>query len=82
MTIEEIKKLAPKDIRASSDSKTLKQARIKYLGRKGKLTQVLRSLKDLPVEKRREIGPQAQQLKKKLEEKIDKKQKKLSAPWR
>ncbi len=78
MTIEEIKKLAPKDIRASSDSKTLKQARIKYLGRKGKLTQVLRSLKDLPVEKRREIGPQAQQLKKKLEEKIDKKQKKLS----
>ena len=76
--IEEIKKLALKDTEKAKDLQDLEAIRIKYLGRKGELTKILRSLKDLPIEKRRQVGPQAQQLKKELEEKIDEKQNKLS----
>ena len=71
--IEEVKKTAIEEIEASTDSKNLEAIKIKYLGRKGELTKILRSLKDLPIEKRRQIGPLAQQLKKELEEKIKQK---------
>lgn len=44
---------------------------VKYLGRKaGKLTDVLRNLKNVPVVERKEIGPAANQLKLTIEEKI------------
>jgi phenylalanyl-tRNA synthetase alpha chain len=75
--IDQIKKLVLKDIEESSDLKNLEKLRIKYLGRKGELTKILRSLKDLLIEERRQIGPQAQQFKKELEEKIKEKYSKL-----
>lgn len=77
--IEEIKKSAFKEIETLIDLKNLEAVRIKYLGRKGELTEVLRSLKDLSLGERRKIGPLAQKLKIELEEKINKKQKELSA---
>ncbi|MFA5134071.1 MAG: phenylalanine--tRNA ligase subunit alpha [Patescibacteria group bacterium] len=61
--IGEIKKLALELIEKAKDSKELENLEIKFLGRKGELTQVLRSLKDLAIEERREIGPLAQKLK-------------------
>jgi len=76
--IEEIKKTVFSEIEAVKNSEGLEKLRIKYLGRKGKLTQILRSLKDLPIEKRRQIGPLAQQLKKELEEKIEEKSQELT----
>lgn len=75
--IQEIKNRAFKEIEAVDNEKLLEQVRIKYLGRKGELTQILRGLKDLAIEERRKIGPQAQQLKKELEEKLNEKQKQL-----
>ncbi len=65
--IEEIKKIVIEEIKKLTDSKNLEALKIKYLGRKGELTEVLRSLKDLSLEERREIGPLAQKLKKELE---------------
>ena len=44
--------------------------RVDYLGRKGKLTEILRSLASVPVEQRRLIGSSANQLKVELEEKL------------
>ena len=41
--------------------------RVTYLGRKGRLTQVLRGLRDLPEEERRTTGSSANELKQKLE---------------
>ena len=79
--IEEIKKTVFSEIEAVKNSEGLEKLRIKYLGRKGKLTQILRSLKDLPIEKRRQIGPLAQQLKKELEEKIRQKSKELTTHY-
>lgn len=76
--IQEIKNRAFKEIEAVNNEKLLEQVRIKYLGRKGELTQILRGLKDLTIEERRKIGPLAQQLKKELEKKLNEKQKQLS----
>ncbi len=75
--IQELKKSALKEISAAGSLEELEKAEIKYLGRKGELTLILRSLKDLPVEERKKIGPLAQQLKKELEELFNKKSEEL-----
>jgi phenylalanyl-tRNA synthetase alpha chain len=77
--IQELRKSTLKEISAAGDLEKLEKIRIKYLGRKGELTLILRSLKDLPLEERRKIGPLAQQLKKELEELSNKKAKELTA---
>jgi len=79
--IEEIKKAALKEIEVLIDLKNLEALKIKYLGRKGELTEVLRSLKDLSLDERRKIGPLAQKLKKELEEKIKEKSKILNSQF-
>ncbi len=71
--IKEIEKITLKQLGDAKNLEELENIRIKYLGRKGELTQILRSLKDLSIEERRQIGPQVQQLKKELEEKIKEK---------
>lgn len=76
--LKQIKKSSSKEIAGVKTVEDLERLRIKYLGRKGELTRILRGLKDLSVEERRKIGPLAQQLKKELEEKLNEKQKKLS----
>ena len=45
----------------------LEELRIRYLGRKGSLTQILRGLKDLEPELRRQLGQEANQAKQDLE---------------
>jgi phenylalanyl-tRNA synthetase alpha chain len=77
--IQELKKSALKEISVAGDLEKLEKVRIKYLGRKGELTLILRSLKDLPLEERRKIGPLAQQLKKELEDKLEQKSKQLTS---
>ncbi len=65
MTIDQIKKQAFEEIGNTKDIKSLEEIRIKYLGRKGFLTNILRSLKDLPLEERKKLGPIANELKEK-----------------
>jgi phenylalanyl-tRNA synthetase alpha chain len=56
---------------ASVQSKEqLEEINIKYLGRKGKITSVLRSLKDLPPEKRKEIGAAANKVRAEIEQAV------------
>jgi phenylalanyl-tRNA synthetase alpha chain len=74
MQLEEIKEAALTEIREAENAAELEKIRIFYLGRRaGKLTEILRSLKELPIEKRREIGPKAQALKQELEGLFEKK---------
>ncbi len=47
------------------------QIRVEFLGRKGKLTLLLRSLRDLPAEERPRLGEQLNQLRGFVEERID-----------
>ena len=67
MDLQEIKQNVFKEIGEAKEIKTLEEVRIKYLGRKGFLTNILKSLKGLPLEKRREIGPIANELKREIE---------------
>ncbi|MBN2197777.1 phenylalanine--tRNA ligase subunit alpha [Candidatus Wolfebacteria bacterium] len=78
MSFEQIKKTVFFQIKEINNPNELENLRIKYLGRKGELTLILRGLKDLSIEKRRQEGPLAQRFKKELEEAINKKQKEIS----
>ena len=54
-----------------STEKEVSDLRVRFLGRKGSLTQLLKQLGTLPETERREIGRRANQLKEELEAKID-----------
>ena len=68
--IKKIEEEVKQQIQIINDLKQLEALRIKYLGRKGELTNILRSLKDLSLEQRKIIGPKAQQLKQELDKLI------------
>lgn len=56
-----------------SDATGLEKVRVEFLGRKGRLTGVLRGLKDVPLEARAEIGDAANRLKERLSARLDEK---------
>ncbi len=68
--IERIKALAAGGERALSsaaDFAALEEARVRFLGRKSELTQILRGLKDLPAEERTRVGARANEARLRLE---------------
>lgn len=65
--IESIRDAALAEIENAKNADALERIRVVYLGRQGRLTALLRSLKDLPLEERRKTGSQAQALKRDLE---------------
>lgn len=67
MDIKTIKKEAEKDIDSAKNLKALDDIYKKYLGKKGEITRILRSLKDLSEKQRRETGKLANKIKKELE---------------
>ena len=74
MSGQEIIKLedaARREIGQAQTPEALESLRVKYLGRKGALTQVLRSLKELPPEVRRPAGQEANRAKAALEAALD-----------
>ncbi|MFH1595557.1 MAG: phenylalanine--tRNA ligase subunit alpha [Pseudomonadota bacterium] len=74
MTSEEVNKLELEALSAISlagSPEELESLRVKYLGRKGALTQVLRSLKELLPEVRRPAGQEANRAKAALEAALD-----------
>ena len=77
MKIEDLEKEAKETLGKSEGTEEIEEVRVKYLGRKGLLTNLLRSLKDLPVEERRRVGKLANDLRKNLEKEIEEKKKGL-----
>lgn len=67
MNLEEIKKSAIPEINNAHDMIELESIRVKYLGRHGHLTKVLKSLKDLELKERKRLGPLANDLRQELE---------------
>ena len=57
---------------------SIEDIRVEYLGRKGKLTLILRSLGDIPPEERSKIGKLSNQYKNELETEIENKKKQIS----
>ncbi len=54
--LEKIKEDALKQIEASDALEKLNEIRVAYLGKKGELTSVLKSMKDVPPEERPKVG--------------------------
>ena len=68
---------ALEELRAIQSLEALAPWRIAYLGRRGRLTQVLRSLGSLPLEERRGVGAAANQAKATLEEALEQREEEL-----
>jgi len=78
MNLEEIKKTAPIEIQNASGLNQLENIRIKYLGRRGSLTEILKSLKNLALNQKKKIGPKANSLRESLEKLIQEKKQLLN----
>ncbi len=66
--LRSIEEDAARDLAAVADEAALEGWRVAYLGRRGRLTQVLRGLSALAEEERRNLGAAANQLKQRLED--------------
>lgn len=77
--IEKLYHEAQKELEKAKDIKQVEDIEIKYLGRKGELTKILRSLSELSENERRTLGSQANELKDELEQLISEKKKILQA---
>jgi len=69
--LEKIKKdFLEKFKKANNNLKKLEEARINFLGRKSDLSQLLKTIKNLSPEEKKEFGPLANETKKEIEQKI------------
>ncbi|MBW1989866.1 MAG: phenylalanine--tRNA ligase subunit alpha [Deltaproteobacteria bacterium] len=64
--IEAVRQKALADLSAAGDPKTLEETQVRYLGRKGEVSALLRGVSSLPVEERPEAGKRANALKQEL----------------
>lgn len=67
MNLGEIGASAREAISSATTREALETIRLNYLGRKGELTEILRSLKDMSVEQRKILGSEANALRMELE---------------
>ena len=65
--IIQIEKKAIKEVELSQDIKTLEEAKVKYLGKKGELTAILRGMGALSPEERPVIGSLVNEVREKIE---------------
>jgi phenylalanyl-tRNA synthetase alpha chain len=79
VNLKTLKNRVKKEIKKVADLKELNGVFNKYLGKRGELTSVLRSLKTLPEKKRKKKGKLANKIKREIEEIIDEKKKKFQA---
>lgn len=68
--IEKLKKEIEENLKKIEDFSQLEKFRVNYLGKKGRLTLLLKSLKDLPLEERKILGKELNDLKERLEEEL------------
>jgi len=78
-SLKQIEKEALADIKKAPSLDDLKEIEVSYLGRKGKLTLILRGLKDLSPEEKKSIGKLSNEIKTTLETAFDDIAQKLEA---
>jgi phenylalanyl-tRNA synthetase alpha chain len=69
--IDELRAQAEADIAAAAGTDALEELRVRYLGRKAELPQLLRGVAELPVEQRGAVGKAANQARQALESLIE-----------
>ncbi|MFB0557457.1 MAG: phenylalanine--tRNA ligase subunit alpha [Dehalococcoidia bacterium] len=65
--LEELRREALSELNQVSELRELNSWRVHHLGKKSELTQILRSLATLPLEERKKVGAQANEIKRALE---------------
>jgi len=75
--LNQLKQEALAKIQAAETAKVLREIEIEILGRKGRLTEILRGLKDLPAEEKGPVGSLANEVKNSVAEAIEGKQAEL-----
>ena len=73
--LEELKKAALGELEGAGDERGLEAWRIRYLGKKSTLSEVLQSLPRLPIEERKSVGAAANRLKADLESALNQREK-------
>ena len=68
MTINEIKTACLDELQGCASSQELQELKVKYLGKSGALTSLLKSIKDLPAEERPKFGAKVNELRNALEQ--------------
>lgn len=71
--LKELESSALNEINTGSSSEEVEKIRVKYLGKKGELTNVLKSISSIPADQRPIVGKFANDVRFKLEEALDKK---------
>lgn len=69
--IEKIRQSALEEIKNANDEKVLNDARVKYLGKKGELTLILRGMGEIAPEERPVIGSLVNEVRDELENLIE-----------
>ncbi|HTP23515.1 MAG TPA: phenylalanine--tRNA ligase subunit alpha [Solirubrobacteraceae bacterium] len=77
--IEQIRAEADSAIAGATDTAALEDVRIRYLGRKAELPNLLRSVADLPADQRAATGKAANEARKALEAAIEERERQLAA---
>ena len=72
MNLDEILKEAEEKLKKVTDSKQLEDLRVNYLGKKGKVTELLKNLKDMAAEERPKFGAMVNEVKTNIEVQISK----------
>jgi phenylalanyl-tRNA synthetase alpha chain len=70
-SLEQIEAQALSELDAAADGDALERWRVAFLGRRGRLTLVLRGLAGLPLDERKSVGARANRLKRELEEALE-----------
>lgn len=68
--LKALKEAALAEVAAARDLSALETARARYLGRKGRIPAIMEGLRELPAERRREVGRLANELKAALQEAV------------
>ena len=71
--LNELKQNALRELEAINDLPNLESWRVRYLGRKSELTNMLRGLAELPIEERKSAGALANRIKVELESALEQK---------
>jgi phenylalanyl-tRNA synthetase alpha chain len=69
--IEEIRAAAAREVDDAADSAALEEVRVRYLGRKAELPQLLRGVRDLPPDQRGAVGKAGNQARQAIEAAIE-----------
>jgi phenylalanyl-tRNA synthetase alpha chain len=80
MDVESLERSIQEDIEKANSVDELEAARIRYLGRKGRITSLLRNIKDTPAQERPIMGAAANRLKKLVEELLEETTRSLRGP--